>query len=36
VVKSRKGKPTDGSADISLAVQLEPHIIDQIKRLGVQ
>ena len=36
VVKSRKGKPTDGSADISLAIQLEPGIIDQIKKLGVE
>jgi hypothetical protein len=36
VVKSRKGKPTDGSADISLAIQLEPDIINQIKKLGVE
>ncbi len=36
VVKSRKGKPTDGSADISLAIRLEPNIIDQIKKLGVE
>jgi hypothetical protein len=35
-VKSRKGKPTDGSADIALAIQLEPNIIDQIKKLGVE
>ncbi len=36
VVKSRKGKPTDGSKDIQLAVELEPDIIEQIKKLGVQ
>jgi tetratricopeptide (TPR) repeat protein len=36
VVRSRKGKPTDGSADIQLAIQLEPDIIEQIKKLGVQ
>src|SRR6476646_4269706 len=36
LVKSRKGQPTDGSADISLAVQLEPDIINQIKKLGVE
>jgi tetratricopeptide (TPR) repeat protein len=38
VVKSRRpgGKPTDGSADISFGMQLEPGIIDEIKKLGVQ
>ena len=36
VVKSRKGKPTDGSADIHMAIQLEPDIIEQIKKLGVE
>jgi tetratricopeptide (TPR) repeat protein len=36
VVSSRKGKPTDGSADIQLAIKLEPDILDQIKKLGVQ
>ena len=36
VVKSRKGKPTDGNADLALAKQLEPGIFDQIKKLGVE
>jgi tetratricopeptide (TPR) repeat protein len=36
LVKSRTGKPTDGSADIKLAIELEPDIIDQIKKLGIQ
>ena len=36
VVKSRQGKPTDGSADISLAIKLEPDVIDRIKKLGIQ
>ena len=36
VVKSRKGKPTDGSADMAYAKQLEPDIIDEIKKLGVE
>lgn len=36
LVKSRKGAPTDGSDDIRLATQLEPDIIDQIKKLGIQ
>jgi hypothetical protein len=36
VVKSRKGKPTDGSREIQQAITLEPGIIDQIKKLGVE
>ena len=36
LVKSRKGKPTDGSADLALARQLEPGIFDEIKKLGVE
>ena len=36
LVKSRKGKATDGSADIALAVKLEPGIVDEIKKLGVE
>jgi tetratricopeptide (TPR) repeat protein len=36
LVKSRKGKPTDGSREIQQAITLEPGIIDQIKKLGVQ
>jgi len=38
LVKSRKpgGKPTDGSADISLALTLEPGIVDEIKKLGIE
>ena len=36
VVKSRKGKPTDGSADLALARQLEPGIFDEIKKLGIE
>ena len=35
-VKSRKGKPTDGAADLALAKQIEPGIFDQIRTLGVQ
>ena len=35
VVKSRKGQPTDGSADIAVAVQLEAAIVDDIKKLGI-
>jgi len=36
LVKSRKGKPTDGAADLALAKQIEPGIFDQIRTLGVQ
>jgi tetratricopeptide (TPR) repeat protein len=36
LVKSRKGHPTDGSADITLAIKLEPDIISEIKKLGVE
>jgi tetratricopeptide (TPR) repeat protein len=38
LVKSRKpgGKPTDGSADISLALKLEPGVVNEIKKLGVE
>jgi tetratricopeptide (TPR) repeat protein len=36
VVKSRKGKPTDGSREIQHAITLEPDIINQIKKLGVE
>lgn len=36
VVKSRKGKPTDGSREIQQALTLEPDIIDRIKKLGVE
>jgi hypothetical protein len=36
LVKSRKGKPTDGSDDLALAQQLEPGIFDEIKKLGVE
>jgi tetratricopeptide (TPR) repeat protein len=36
VVKSRKGKPTDGAADLALAKQLEPGVFDDIKKLGVE
>ena len=36
LVKSRKGKPTDGSREIQHALTLEPDIIDRIKRLGVE
>ena len=36
VVKSRKGKPTDGAADLALAKQIEPGIFDEIKKLGVE
>jgi len=36
VVKSRKGKPTDGSGDLALAKRLEPGIFDEIKKLGVK
>jgi len=35
-VTSRKGKPTDGANDLALAKQLEPEIIDIIKKLGVE
>jgi tetratricopeptide (TPR) repeat protein len=36
LVKSRQGKPTDGSNDLALAKQLEPEIVDMIKKLGVE
>jgi tetratricopeptide (TPR) repeat protein len=36
VVKSRKGNSTDGSADISLAIKLEPNVIEEIKKLGIE
>jgi tetratricopeptide (TPR) repeat protein len=36
VVKSRKGQPTDGNADLSLAQKLEPGIFDKIRKLGVE
>ena len=36
LVKSRKGKPTDGSREIQHALTLEPDIIDRIKKLGVE
>jgi hypothetical protein len=36
VVKSRKGQPTDGNADLALAKQLEPGIFDEIRKLGVE
>jgi hypothetical protein len=36
LVKSRKGKPTDGSADLSLAQKIEPGIFDEIRALGVE
>ena len=36
VVKTRKGKPTDGAADLALAKQLEPGVFDDIKRLGFE
>jgi Flp pilus assembly protein TadD len=36
LVKSRKGKPTDGSADLALAQRLEPGIFDEIRKLGIQ
>ena len=36
LVKSRKGQPTDGSADITLAIKLEPDILSEIKKLGVE
>lgn len=36
LVKSRKGKPTDGSREISHALTLEPGIVDEIKKLGVE
>jgi hypothetical protein len=36
VVKSRKGQPTDGAADLALAQRLEPKIFDEIKKLGVE
>ena len=36
LVKSRKGKPTDGSPTSQHGVKLEPDIIDQIKKLGVE
>lgn len=36
LVKSRKGKSTDGSREIQQAITLEPDIIDRIKKLGVE
>ena len=36
LVKSRKGQPTDGSADLALAQRLEPGIFDQIRKLGIE
>jgi tetratricopeptide (TPR) repeat protein len=36
LVKSRQGKPTDGSREIQHALTLEPDIIDRIKKLGVE
>lgn len=36
VVKSRKGKPTDGSADLSMARKLQPDIFEKIRALGVE
>jgi tetratricopeptide (TPR) repeat protein len=36
VVKSRKGQPTDGNADLSLAQKIEPGIFDEIRKLGVE
>jgi hypothetical protein len=36
VVKSRKGKPTDGAADLALAKRIEPTIFDEVRRLGVE
>ena len=36
LVKSRKGQPTDGSADLALAQRLEPGIFDEIRKLGVE
>jgi tetratricopeptide (TPR) repeat protein len=36
VVKSRKGQPTDGSADLALAQKLEPGIFDEIRKLGIE
>ena len=36
VVKSRTGKPTDGSADLKMAQKLEPGIFDQIRALGIK
>ena len=36
VVKSRKGEPTDGSADLALAQRLEPGIFEQIRKLGIE
>ncbi|MFA9387816.1 MAG: hypothetical protein ACERIE_07080 [Methyloceanibacter sp.] len=36
IVKSRKGKPTDGSADLRLAERLEPGVFEQVRMLGVK
>jgi hypothetical protein len=35
-VKSRKGEPTDGSADLRMAERLEPGVFEQIRKLGVK
>jgi len=36
VVKSRTGKPTDGSDDLALAKRLEPGIFEEIRKLGIK